>query len=80
MKSLILSLALALGTLTAAAEAPKETVKVCVDVKDKAGQTVIDPKTKKPKQNCSSPQNSPKKSLDGEAFNLSTFKPVDHLP
>jgi hypothetical protein len=52
MKSLILSLALALGTSLAAAEAPKETVKVCVDVKDKAGQTVIDPKTKKPKQNC----------------------------
>jgi len=52
MKSLILAITLALGTLTAAAEAPKETVKVCVDVKDKAGQAVIDPKTKKPKQNC----------------------------
>jgi hypothetical protein len=52
MKSLILSLALALGTSLASAEQPKETVKVCVDIKDKAGQTVIDPKTKKPKQNC----------------------------
>jgi hypothetical protein len=52
MKSLILALALALGTSLAYAEEPKETVKVCVDVKDKAGQTVIDPKTKQPKQNC----------------------------
>jgi hypothetical protein len=55
MKSLILALTLALGTSLAYAEEPKkepETVKVCVDVKDKAGQTVIDPKTKKPKQNC----------------------------
>jgi hypothetical protein len=52
MKSLILAIALALGTSLAYAEEPKETVKVCVDVKDKAGQTVIDPKTKKPKQNC----------------------------
>jgi hypothetical protein len=53
MKSLILTLALALGTSLAYAEEPKkETVKVCVDVKDKAGQPVIDPKTKKPKQNC----------------------------
>jgi hypothetical protein len=52
MKSLILALTLALGTSLAYAEEPKETVKVCVDVKDKAGQTVIDPKTKQPKQNC----------------------------
>jgi hypothetical protein len=55
MKSLILAIALALGTSLAYAEEPKkapETVKVCVDVKDKAGQTVIDPKTKQPKQNC----------------------------
>ena len=43
---------MALGTSLAYAEEPKETVKVCVDVKDKAGQTVIDPKTKQPKQNC----------------------------
>jgi hypothetical protein len=33
-------------------DAAPETVRVCVDVKDKAGQTVIDPKTKQPKQNC----------------------------
>jgi hypothetical protein len=52
MKSLILALALALGTSLAYAEEPKETVKVCVDVKDKDGKTVIDPKTKQPKQNC----------------------------
>jgi hypothetical protein len=52
MKSIILAIALALGASTALAEEPKQTVKVCVDVKDKAGQTVIDPKTKKPKQNC----------------------------
>jgi hypothetical protein len=35
----------------AADEAPK-TKKICVDVKDKAGKDVIDPKTKKVKQNC----------------------------
>lgn len=52
MKSIILAITLALGTSLAYAEEPKETVKVCVDVKDKAGQTVIDPKTKQPKQNC----------------------------
>jgi hypothetical protein len=33
------------------AEAPK-TKKVCVDVQGKDGKPVIDPKTKKPKQNC----------------------------
>ena len=52
MKSIILAITLALGTSLASAEEPKQTVKVCVDVKDKAGQTVIDPKTNKPKQNC----------------------------
>jgi hypothetical protein len=52
MKSLILALTLALGTSLAYAEEPKETVRVCVDVKDKDGKTVIDPKTKQPKQNC----------------------------
>lgn len=29
-----------------------ETVKVCVDVQGKDGKPVIDPKTKKPKQEC----------------------------
>ena len=52
MKSIILAIALVLGTSLALAQEPKQTVKVCVDIKDKAGQTVIDPKTKKPKQNC----------------------------
>jgi hypothetical protein len=33
------------------AKAP-ETKKVCVDVQGKDGKTVLDPKTKKPKQNC----------------------------
>jgi hypothetical protein len=33
------------------AEAP-ETKKVCLDVQGKDGKPVIDPKTKKPKQNC----------------------------
>lgn len=29
-----------------------ETVKVCVDIQGKDGKPVIDPKTKKPKQDC----------------------------
>ena len=33
------------------AEAPK-TKRVCLDVQGKDGKPVIDPKTKKPKQNC----------------------------
>ena len=46
------------------AEEPKrETVKVCVDVKDKQGQDVIDPKTKKVKQNCKEVKQH--KKLDG---------------
>ena len=51
MKSLILALALALGTSLAYADEPKETRKVCVDVK-KDGKEVIDPKTGKVKQSC----------------------------
>ena len=35
----------------AADEAPK-TKQVCVDVQGKDGKPVIDPKTKKPKQDC----------------------------
>ena len=35
----------------AAEEAPK-TKQVCVDVQGKDGKPVIDPKTKKPKQDC----------------------------
>lgn len=53
MKKMLLVLALALGSEFAiASEPPKETKKICVDVKDKEGKEVIDPKTKKVKQNC----------------------------
>ena len=53
MKKIILALALALGSQFVIAEEPKkETKKICVDVKDKEGKEVIDPKTKKVKQNC----------------------------
>ena len=53
MKKFVLALALALGGHIVGADATKpETKRVCVDVKDKQGQDVIDPKTKKVKQNC----------------------------
>ena len=53
MKKILLVLALALGSEFAiASEPPKETKRICVDVKDKEGKEVIDPKTKKVKQNC----------------------------
>jgi hypothetical protein len=56
MKNIIFvaGLCLTLAQPVLASEPPKEpeTVKVCVDVKDKDGKTVVDPKTKKPKQNC----------------------------
>ena len=53
MKKILLVLALALGSQFVIAEEPKkETKRICVDVKDKEGREVIDPKTKKVKQNC----------------------------
>jgi hypothetical protein len=53
MKKIILAFALALGSQFVIAEEPKkETKRICVDVKDKEGKEVIDPKTKKVKQNC----------------------------
>jgi len=55
MKHLIFvtGLALALALPVYAAEDSKpETKKVCVDQQGKDGKPVIDPKTKKPKQNC----------------------------
>jgi hypothetical protein len=53
MKKILLVLALALGSQFAMAEEPKkETKRICVDVKDKEGKPVIDPKTKQVKQNC----------------------------
>jgi hypothetical protein len=65
MKKILLVLALALGSHVVADEPKKETVKVCVDVKDKAGKDVIDPKTKKVKQNCK--QVRQHKKLEGTA-------------
>lgn len=52
MKKILLVLAMALGSQFVIADEPKEKTKVCVDVKDKQGNDVIDPKTKKVKQNC----------------------------
>ena len=53
MKKIVLALALALGSGFAVADGqPKETKKICIDVKDKEGKDVIDPKTKQVKQNC----------------------------
>ena len=57
-------LATALFALTATA-ADTETRKVCVDVKDKAGKPVTDPKTGKVKQNCKQVKQHAK--LDGTA-------------
>ncbi len=51
MKKIILALALALGSQFVIAEEPRETKKVCVDVK-KDGKEVKDPKTGKTKQSC----------------------------
>jgi hypothetical protein len=52
MKHLLIALTLALGSQFVIAEAPKETKKVCVDVKDKEGKPVKDTKTGKVKQSC----------------------------
>ena len=53
MKKIVLAVALALGSqFVVASEPPRETKRICVDVKDKEGREVIDPKTKKVKQNC----------------------------
>jgi hypothetical protein len=56
-KSMIIAagLALAVSMPVYAAEEKKaepETKKVCVDVQGKDGKPVMDPKTNKPKQNC----------------------------
>jgi hypothetical protein len=53
MEKIVLAMALALSSQFAiSAEPVKETKKVCVDVKDKEGKDVLDPKTKQVKQNC----------------------------
>ena len=41
------------------AEAPK-TKRVCLDVQGRDGKPIIDPKTKKPKQNCTTVKIRPK--------------------
>jgi len=54
MKNIIFvaGLALALAGGVQAEEVKAETKKVCVDAQGKDGKPVIDPKTKKPKQEC----------------------------
>ena len=52
MKHLLIALTLALGSHAVYADEPKETKRVCVDVKDKQGKEVKDPKTGKVKQSC----------------------------
>ena len=59
----VAGLCLTLSMPVSAEEPKKETVKVCVDVKDKEGKDVIDPKTKKVKQNCKEVKQH--KKLDG---------------
>ncbi len=62
MKQVLVALALALGSQFVYADEPKETKKVCVDVK-KDGKDVIDPKTGKTKQSCKEVKQH--KKLDG---------------
>lgn len=51
MKSFVLALALAFAAAPALAQEPKETVKVCVDVKDRDGKPVLE-KDGKVRQKC----------------------------
>ena len=62
MKKVLVALALALGSQFVIAEEPKETKKICVDVK-KDGKEVKDPKTGKTKQSCKEVKQH--KKLDG---------------
>lgn len=54
--ALLTGLALSMTVLASPTPSPeskkKETVKVCVDQKDKQGKPVVDPKTGKIKQTC----------------------------
>jgi hypothetical protein len=53
MKNLLALLLVAAFAVPAfAADEKAETKKVCVDAQGKDGKPVIDPKTKKPKQEC----------------------------
>ena len=63
MKNVLFAIALALGTQYVYADEPKETKRVCVDVKDKDGKEVKD-KNGKVKQNCKEIKQH--KKLDGE--------------
>jgi hypothetical protein len=47
-----LALAVAYPTVYANNHEKPETKKVCVDAQGKDGKPIMDPKTKKPKQNC----------------------------
>jgi hypothetical protein len=51
-KLLVLLMASAFIMPVIAEEKKPETKKVCVDVQGKDGKPVMDPKTKKPKQDC----------------------------
>ena len=65
MKQMLFAVCVALGAqYVYADEAKKETKQVCVDVKDKEGKEVKDPKTGKVKQSCK--QVKQHKKLDGE--------------
>ena len=53
MKTIVLSVALALGSVAATPVfAAAEIKEVCKDRKDKAGQVIVDKKTNKPAQDC----------------------------
>ena len=54
MKKIIAAMSIAMFTTLGAlpVATAQETRKVCVDVKDKEGKPVIDPKTGKTKQSC----------------------------
>jgi len=53
MKTIILSVALAIGSVaTTPVFAAAEIKEVCKDRKDKTGQVIVDKKTKKPTQDC----------------------------
>ena len=64
MKQIIAVLTLAFAATLVYADGEK--TKVCVDVKDKEGKVVIDPKTKAPKQQCK--EMKVHKKLEGTAI------------
>ena len=63
MKQFLFAICVALGAQYVYADEPKETKRVCVDVKDKEGKEVKD-KAGKVKQNCKEIKQH--KKLDGE--------------